>query len=48
MGSVLGTAADVVDELRDEGIAVGVLGHHLLPTLAARRAPRARCAASPG
>jgi pyruvate ferredoxin oxidoreductase alpha subunit len=26
MGSLLGTAADVVDELRDEGVAVGVLG----------------------
>ena len=26
MGSALGTAADVVDELRDEGIAAGVLG----------------------
>ena len=25
-GSLLGTAADVVDELRDEGVAVGVLG----------------------
>jgi pyruvate ferredoxin oxidoreductase alpha subunit len=26
LGSLLGTAADVVDELRDEGLAVGVLG----------------------
>jgi pyruvate ferredoxin oxidoreductase alpha subunit len=26
MGSALGTAADVVDQLRDEGIAAGVLG----------------------
>ena len=26
LGSQLGTAADVVDELRDDGVAVGVLG----------------------
>jgi pyruvate ferredoxin oxidoreductase alpha subunit len=26
LGSLLGTAADVVDELRDQGLAVGVLG----------------------
>jgi pyruvate ferredoxin oxidoreductase alpha subunit len=26
LGSVLGTAADVVDELRDEGVSVGTLG----------------------
>ena len=33
---------DVVDDLRDEGVAIGAARHHLLPALAARRGPRRR------
>ena len=40
LGSVLGTIEDVVDELRDEGDAIGALGDHLLPPVAARRGAR--------
>ena len=41
------TAADVVDELREEGVRSGVLGRDLLPTVARRRATSRRCAESP-
>ena len=40
LGSVLGTIEDVVDELRDEGVAIGARRDQVLPALPARRGAR--------
>ena len=45
LGSVLGTIKDTVDEMRDGGAKIGVLGITLLPPLAARRGARGARAA---
>ena len=40
LGSVLGTIEDVVDELRDEGVAIGAVAHEVLPAVPAGGGPR--------
>ena len=40
LGSVLGTIRATVDELREEGVAIGALGSHVLSAMASRRGAR--------
>ena len=44
LGSVNGTIQDVVDEMRDDGAAIGVGRHLLVPAVPARRAARGAAA----
>ncbi len=48
LGSVLGTIEDVVDELRDQGVRIGALGHQVLPPVPARGGARRARDRQPG